>query len=145
MPATYLYATCLMAYLALMAVGLVLSAFLFLVPSKRRLALRLCLGILASLPAMLVFQIAAGIVLGALLAAVLEFYALFHPPESVQWSVDIPTILIMFVSFAAASFGGCYTGAQIGWQTGGGAPFRVAFSEQKAVRFVSLWFRKGRA
>jgi hypothetical protein len=133
-----------MAYLVVMAAVLVASALLVLLPSKRRLALRLCLATFLSLPGVLAFQLVVGILLGILLAAVLGFEAVFHPPEWVRYVVGIPTILVMFVSLATASLVGCYTGARIGWQIGGGTPVRIAISEQEAVRYVLLWFRKDR-
>ena len=142
MPPTFAYVMCLMAYLALMVVGLAVCVLLFLVPSKRRFALRLCLAILGSLPGILVFQFVVGIPLGILLAIVLGFYAAFHPPDWVQWTVGIPTILIMFVSLAAASLLGCYTGSQIGWQTGAGVSLRAAIAEQRVIRHVLSWFKK---
>ena len=145
MPPTFAYIMCLTVYLAAMATALVVSALLFLFPSKRRLALRLCSAILASLPGILAFQFVVGIPLAALLAAVLGFYAVFHPSESVQWAVGIPTILIIFVSLVAASVTGCYTGSRIGWQIAGGTSFRAAVAEQRSVQRVLLWFRKHRA
>jgi hypothetical protein len=145
MPPTFVYAMCLMAYLAAMTIALVLCALLFLVPSKRRVALRLCLAVIASLPGILLFQFFVGIVLGVLLAAVLGFYAAFHPPEWVQWVIGIPTILIMFLSLTAASLLGCYTGGRIGWLIGGGTPPRVAISEQPIFRLILSWLGKRRA
>lgn len=145
MPPTFAYVMCLVAYLALMVVALAVCAPLFLVLSKRRLALQLCLAILASLPGILAFQFVVGIPLGVLLAAVLGFYAAFHPPEWVQWAVGIPTIVIMLLSLAAASLLGCYTGSRIGWQRGGGTPFTEAIAEQKIVRLFLPWFIKNRA
>ena len=144
MPPTFAYVMCLTAYLAVMAAALVVSALLFLVPSKRRLALRLCSAIFASLPGILAFQFVVGVPLAVLLAAVLGFYAVFHPSESVQWAVGIPTILIMFVSLVAASVSGCYTGGRIGWQIAGGTPFRAAVAEQRSVQRVLSWFKKHR-
>jgi uncharacterized membrane protein len=134
-----------MLYLAFMVAALAVCALLLLIPSKRRLALRLCLAVLASLPGIFVFQFVIAVPLGVLVAAVLGFYAAFHPPEWVQWTVGIPTALIMYISFAAASLLGCYTGARIAWQTGRGTPFRAASAEQEIVRFVLSWFRKDRA
>jgi hypothetical protein len=142
MPPTFAYVMCLMAYLALMAVGLAVCVVLFLVPSKRRLSLRLGLAILVSLPGILVFQFIVGIPLGVLLVIVLGFYSAFHPPDWVQWVVGISTIIIMFVSLAAASLLGCYTGGQIGWQTGAGVSLRSAIAEQKIIRHVLSWVRK---
>jgi hypothetical protein len=142
MPPTFAYVMCLMAYLALMAVGLAVCVVLLLVPSKRRLALRLCLAILGSLPGILAFQFFVGIPLGVLLAIVLGFYSAFHPPDWVQWVVGIPTILIIFVSLATASLLGCYTGGRIGWQTGGGVSLRSAITEQRIIRYVLSLFRK---
>jgi len=143
MPPTFAYMMCLMVYLTLMGVGLVLSALLFLVPSKRRLALQGCLAILGSLPGILVFQFVVGTALGVLTAAVLGFYAVFDPSDWVRWVVGIPAAVIMQVSFTAASVGGCYTGGRIGWQIGGGTPVRAAIADQKMV--LLSWFRKGRA
>jgi uncharacterized membrane protein YedE/YeeE len=100
-------------------------------------------AILGSLPGILAFQIAVGIPLSLLLAAVLGFYAVFHLSESVQWAIGIPAILVAFVSLLAASVGGCYTGARIGWLIAGGTPCRAAIAEQKIIRYSSSWFRKG--
>jgi hypothetical protein len=136
MPPTFFYAMCLAAYLAAMAVGLVLSAVLFLVPSTRRLALRLCLAIIGSLPGILLFQFVIGVPLAVLLGIVLAFDAVFNPPDVVQWFVGLPTILVMFVSVTAASFAGCYTGGSVGWEIGGGTPLRVALSQQKVPRWI---------
>ena len=133
---------CLMAYLALMTVSLALCAPLFLVPSKRLLALRLWCAIIASLFGVLAFQFVVGLILGGLLLAVLGLYAAFHSPDWMQWIVGIPTIIIMFVSLATASFWGCYTGGRIGWETAGGKRFGTAVREQKIVRLASSWFRK---
>jgi hypothetical protein len=144
MPPTFAYVMCLMAYLAAMLIALVLCIPLFLVPSKRRLALRLSLAILASLPGLLVFQFVVGLALGVLLLAVLSFYAVFHPPDWVQWIVGIPTILIMFVSLVAASLWGCYTGGRIGWDMGGGKPFRTTIKQQKVVQLAVSYFRRNK-
>lgn len=141
MPPTFAYVICLMAYLALMVVGLAVCVLLFLVPSKRSLALRLCLTIIFSLPGMLVFQFIVGIPLGVMLALVLEFYSSSHPPDWVEWVIGIPTILIVFVSMAAASLLGCYTGGRIGWQTGAGVSLKSAIAEQRIIRHVLSWFR----
>jgi hypothetical protein len=143
MPPYFAYVICLMAYLALMAVGLAISLLLFLVPSKRRLAIRLCLAILASLPGILLFQFVVGIPVGALVALVSGCYSAFHPPDWLQWVIGIPTILIIFISLAAASFLGCYTGGRIGWQAGAGMPVKAAVANQMIIRFVFSWFRKG--
>ncbi|MFZ0826010.1 MAG: hypothetical protein WAO02_01175 [Verrucomicrobiia bacterium] len=142
MPPTFAYVMCLMAYLALMVVGLAVCVLLCLMPSKRRLALRLCLAILGSLPGILAFQFIVGVPLGILLAIVLGFYSAFHPPDWVQGVVGIPTILIMFVTLAAASLLGCYTGGRIGWQTGAGVSLRLAITEQRVIRYVLSWFKK---
>ena len=144
MPPTFAYAMCLMMYLGVMVAALITSALLFLVPSKRRLALRLCSAILASLPGILAFQFVVGIPLGVLLAALMGIEAVF-PSDSVRWTVGLPTILIMFASLVAVSLSGCYTGGRIGWQIAGGTPFRVAVAEQKIIRYVLSWFRKDRA
>ena len=140
MPPYFAYMQCLIAYLVLMAVALAVCALLFLMPSKRRLALRLCLAILASLPGILAFQFVVGIPLVLLLAAVWGFDAVFHPPDWAQWAVGLPAIVIMFISLAGASLLGCYTGSRIGWQIGGGTPISAAIAEQKIVRFVLSWF-----
>ena len=142
MPPYFVYVMCLMAYLTAMAIGLVLSFLLFLIPSKRRLAWRYCLAIIVSLPGVFAFQFVVGIFCGVLLAAVLAIYAIFHPPESVQWVIGLPTVLITFASFTAASFLGCYTGGRIGWQLAGGTPFRVAVTEQWIFRVASAWLKK---
>ena len=145
MPPTFAYILCLMAYVALMAAGLAVCGFLFLVPSQRRLALRLCLAILGSLPGILAFQFLVGIPLGLLLALVLGFDSTFHPSDWVQLIVGIPTLLIMFVSLAAASLLGCYTGGRIGWQIGAGRSVRAATAEQQVIRFVLSWCSRGGA
>lgn len=145
MPPYFAYIECLIAYLALMAAALAACALLFLMPSKRRLAVRLCLAVLASLPGVLAFQFVAGIPLLLLLAAVWGLYAVFHSPDWAQWAVGLPTIAIMFILLAGASLLGCYTGGRIGWQIGGGTPFRTAIVEQKIVRFVFSFFRRGAA
>jgi hypothetical protein len=135
---------CLMMYLAVMAATLLASALLFLVPSRRRLAVRLCSATLASLPGILAFQFVVGIPLGVLLAAVTAIEAAF-PSDSVRWAVGLPTIVIMFILLVAASVSGCYTGGRIGWQIAGGTPFRAAIAEQRIVRYVLSRFRKDRA
>ena len=137
MPPTFVYAMCFAAYLFAMMIALVVCALLFLVPSQRRLASQMCLAILGSLPGVLVFQFFVAIPLSVLLAAVLGFDAAVHPPESVQWLIGIPTIIIMFVSVTAASLAGCYTGGRIGWQLGAGTPLRSAVSGQKLFRWIS--------
>ena len=145
MPPTFAYVMCLVGYLALMAVSLVLCAPLFLVPSKRRLALRLWCAIIASLPGILAFQFIVGPILGGLLLAVLALCSAFHYPDWMEWIVGIPTILIIFASFATASFWGCYTGGRIGWEIAGGKPFMEAVREQKIAQLVVSWFRKNKA
>jgi len=128
-----------------MIVALVLCAPLILIPSKRRLGSQLCLAILASLPGVVIFQFAVGLVLGVLLLTTLGFYRAFSSPDWIQWIVGIPTILVILTSLAAASIWGCYTGARIGWQTAGGMPLRTAVKEQKIARLASSWFRKHKA
>ena len=132
----------LMAYLALMAAGLAVCVLLLAVPSKRRLALRFGVAILGSLPGILAFQVVVAIPLGILLAIVWGFHSAFHPPGWFGWLVDLPTILILLVSVAAASLLGCYTGGCIGWQIGAGMSIRKAIAEQKVIRFTLSWFRK---
>jgi hypothetical protein len=144
MPPTFAYVMCLMAYLGLMALGLAACIFLFfLVPSKCRLAMRLGLAILGSLPGIIVFQFIVCIPLGLLLAIVLGFYSAFHPPDWVQWIIGIPTILVLLVSLLAASFLGCCTGGWIGWQMGGGRSLKAAVAVQRVIRLALSWFSKG--
>jgi hypothetical protein len=144
MPPTFGYVMCLLAYFLLMAAGLAVAGVLFLVPSRRRLALRLGFAVLMSLPGMLACQFVVGIGLVVLLVATLGYYAAAHPPESVQWAIGIPTILIMVGSLASASILGCYAGARIGWLVGGGPPFKANVVEKKLVEAVSSWFRRFR-
>jgi hypothetical protein len=140
------YGMCLMVYLALIAVSIVCWAPLFLVPSKRRLALQWSLAIVASLPGILAFQFVTGLLIVVLSLVVRTFCAVFHPhpPDWVQPVVSIPVVLIILILFTVASFWGCYTGGRIGWEIGGGKPFKTAISEQKIVRLALSWFRKDR-
>jgi hypothetical protein len=129
------YLMCLMAYLGLMAAVLAVAGWLLcFVPSKRRLALSLGGAALLSLPGMLAFQFVCGIGLGILLALSFAFYAVAQPPDSVQWAIGIPLIVIMLASLAGASTLGCYAGARIGWLVGGGAPFTANRMERKLVQ-----------
>lgn len=132
----------MIAYLALMLLSFGVCGVLLLIPSTRYLATRLGLATLGSLPGLLFFQIAVGIPLAILLLAVLGFYAAFHPAEWVRWMIGIPTIVVMFASFAAASFMGAYTGGGIGWLVAAGTPVSEAVSEQKIVRYVIARFRR---
>lgn len=88
MPPTFAYIICLIGYVGLMLAALIVCAPLFLIPSKGRLAIRLYLSILFSLPGIFVCQIVAAIPAGLLLGAVLAFYSIAHPPDWVQWTVS---------------------------------------------------------
>jgi hypothetical protein len=136
---------CLAAYLFAMVVGLVVAAMLLLVPSQRRTGWRLCLAIILSLPGILLFQFVVGLPIGLLLGTVLGSYEVFHPSDTIRWIVGIPTILVIFVSFTAASIAGCYTGASVGWLVGGGIPIRVALSQQKIPRWIFTRLRRRKA
>ena len=144
MPPTFAYAMCLMLYIIGMGIGLAVCLVLLPFPSMRRTALRLAAAIIASLPGVLLFQFVVAIPLGILLGAVLGFYALVHPPDSLQWVIGIPTILIMFLSIAAASLLGCYTGGHVAWRLAGSTPFRVAIVEEPVFRFISRLLRRKR-
>jgi len=145
MPPTFAYAMCLMLYIVGMGVGLLVCAVLMLFPSVRRTALRLAAAIVASLPGVLLFQFVVAIPLGILLGAVLGFYALVHPPDSVRWFIGIPTILIMFLTVLAASVLGCYTGGHIAWRLAGSTPFRAVIAEEPVFRFMSRVLRRRKA
>ncbi|GEM_PF-4195272 len=136
------YGICLLAYGALMLVSLAVCGLLFLVPSQRPFALRLCLATLLSLPGVLLFQAAIAVPLGILLVAVLGFYALFHPAEWIQFMIGFPTIVVMLMSLAAVSLFGSYTGGRIGWQMAKGMPFRSAVAEQKIVKYLRTRFKR---
>jgi hypothetical protein len=131
---------CLIGYVVLMIVALALCVPLLLIPSRRRLGFQLCFAILTSLPGVIIFQFAVGLILALPLLAILGFYAAFKPTDWVQWLVGVPTIFVIFVSLAAGSLWGCYTGARVGWKIAGGTPLKTAVKEQKVARLVSLWF-----
>jgi hypothetical protein len=144
MPPAFAYAMCLMLYIMGMGVGLAVCLALLLFPSMRRTAIRLAAAIVASLPGVLFFQLVVAIPLGILLALVFGFDALFHTPDSVQWVIGIP-IIIMFLKLLAASLLGCYTGGHIAWRLTGFSPFRIVIAEEPVFRFISRWIRRRKA
>jgi hypothetical protein len=113
--------------------------------SQRRIGVRLCLAIIASLPGILLFQFIAGIPIGLLLATVLASYEVFGSSDTIRWIIGLPTILLIFVAFTAASVAGCYTGASVGWLVGGGTPVRMALSQQKIPRWIFTRLRSRKA
>jgi hypothetical protein len=133
---------CLAAYLVAMVLALVVAAVLLVVPAQRRTGIRLGLAVIGSLPGILLFQFVVGIPIVLLLATVLTCYEFFHPPDIIRWIVGIPTVLVIFASFTAASVAGCYTGGSVGWLLGGGTPLRVALSQQKIPRWIFTRIRR---
>jgi hypothetical protein len=134
-----------MLYLVGMVIALVLCAVLLLFPSTRRFALRFAAAVIGSLPGVLLFQFIVAIPLAVLLGMVLASYALFHPSDTVQWIIGLPTILVMLVSLLAASLLGCYTGGHIGWRLAALTPLRVAIAEEPIFRFVSGFMHRRKA